>query len=478
MSLSSWSRNWFRAVIICLTIITGCSIGLFMYIDTGDSASDPKYVINQVRITVNPIMLYLEQHADKLDDAGVREQLDTLTQANNVEMMYTNPAGTVSFQTAGLPPIQKIDLHTDLHYDMHSALQAGEYFEIAFPVISGTPPTQIGNAIFTVPENIILEQNTNTIPLLLFLAAILLSLSLVVLFNLIKRKMELHLISPVQTLKQHAEAILKGNYEQQIQYARMDELDELFGMFDLMREEIKHLNIQRIKQEQAQKELISNISHDLKTPITTVKAYIDAILEGICPDPETMLEYVEVMRTNTDKIARLVDDLLIHALQELGQISVDPREQYSQELLQHMLKPIGHYVRSNGLVYVEPEDIPNVLINIDTVRIEQVISNLVSNALKHTAPGDTIMIKAELETGHLKITIADTGKGIRPQDMPFIFERYFKGQASTAYREHALEGSGLGLSICKTIIEAHGGQISFTSKEGQGTTFHFTLPNC
>jgi signal transduction histidine kinase len=245
-----------------------------------------------------------------------------------------------------------------------------------------------------------------------------------------------------------------------------------------MRLEIMHLSLQRMKQEKAQKELISNISHDLRTPLTAVKAYIDAIRDGVCPDMETIMEYVEVMQTNTNKMAGLVEDLLIHALRDLGEISVNPREQYSKNVLLPILKPIGHYVRTTGITFRESSDIPNVLINVDATRLEQVISNLVSNALKHTLPGDTISIIIELESEQLKITISDTGEGILPQDMPFIFERYFRRHMDAGHTEFLQEGTGLGLSICKTIIEAHGGSISFKSKRGEGTVFYVTLPLC
>ncbi|WP_053372630.1 sensor histidine kinase [Paenibacillus sp. FJAT-27812] len=246
-------------------------------------------------------------------------------------------------------------------------------------------------------------------------------------------------------------------------------------MFDQMRLEIMFLSEQQAEHEKAQKELITNISHDLKTPLTTVKAYIDAILEGICPNMESVMGYVEIMQTNTDKMARLVEDLLLHALKELGQISIQLTEQYSQNVLSTIIKPISHYVRSTGVAFIEPPEIANVLIQVDANRLEQVISNLVANALKHTTAGDSIRMSVELEGGSLKLTIADTGKGILPQDMPFIFERYFKGQQSTKPHQ---EGNGLGLSICKHIIEAHKGSISFKSIKDQGTVFSFFIPIC
>lgn len=186
-----------------------------------------------------------------------------------------------------------------------------------------------------------------------------------------------------------------------------------------------------------------------------------------------VMEYVEVMHNNTDTMTRLTEDLLQHALKELGQISVTLTEQYSRDMLLRILQPIGHYVRTTGVTFIEPPDIPNVLIQVDANRLEQVISNLIANALKHTSAGDSIRVNIELTLGQLKITIADTGKGIIPQDMPFVFDRYFKGKLNSNPKN---EGSGLGLSICKHIIEAHHGSISFKSVQGQGTVFHCLIP--
>jgi len=109
--------------------------------------------------------------------------------------------------------------------------------------------------------------------------------------------------------------------------------------------------------------------------------------------------------------------------------------------------------------------------------MEQVISNLIVNALKATPAGGVISISIELEPGQLRVSITDTGDGIRPQDMPFIFERYYQGKSGQEGGHYSrTEGAGLGLSICKTIVEAHGGMLSFRSNKGQGTEFHFTLP--
>ncbi|WP_405154032.1 sensor histidine kinase [Paenibacillus sp. FSL K6-0108] len=480
MSLNTWSARWLKTSFFLLLILVGCGLVLFLNQLESRNSTESTLSIQQVRLRVNPILLDLEQNIHLLQEPVVREHLLSIVKENEVELSYVGLDGMVILSSTPSSEGTQINLRSALHYDLNHALVAmngSQSLNIAFPVMDGPGGGQIGNAIFTIPQSLVIVQKSSTFTLFVLGTLVIISILLGFLLIFMKRKIRKRMLSPIHQLKQHAETILKGQYNDQIQYNRMDEMGELYAMLDLMRTEIMHLSEQRIRQEKAQKELITNISHELKTPITTVKAYIEAILEGLCSDEDTLKEYMEIMRTHTDKTARLVEDLLVHALQELGQISVEPREVYSRSVFEAMLNPIGHSVRMNGLIYEEPEHIPNVLIRMDPIRIEQVLSNLVSNALKHTVPGDFIRINAELDLGKLRISIADSGQGIRALDVPFVFERYFRGNASPSAR-NIHEGTGLGLSICKSIIEAHGGHISFSSKEGQGTLFQFTLPIC
>lgn len=480
MSLHTWTKRWLKTSLTLLFILIACSLAFFLDLLIGRHSGESNLAINQVRLRVNPILLQLEQTHDQLNDSNIQEQLRSLAEKSRVDFDYVGLDGTVLLSSTPSFEGRKINLRSELHYDLNHALEAmdgSNSLNIAFPVMDGPVGRQIGNAIFTIPQSLVIIQKSSTFTFFVLGTLFMISLILGLLLIVMKRKIRKRVLSPIQQLKQHAEFILKGQYDEQIQYNRTDEMGELYAMLDLMRTEIMHLSEQHIRQEKAQKELITNISHELKTPITTVKVYIEAILEGLCSDEETLMEYMEIMRTHTDKTARLVEDLLVHALQELGQISVEPREMYSLSAFEAMLKPIGHIVRLNGLNYEEPEHIPNVLIRMDPIRIEQVLSNLVSNALKHTVPGDSIRINTVLDSGQFRLSISDSGQGIRAQDMPFVFERYFRGNSSSSSR-NVHEGTGLGLSICKSIIEAHGGHISFSSKEGQGTQFQFNLPIC
>jgi signal transduction histidine kinase len=476
MYLKSWFKTWFTAVFICLAIIIGCGASLLIDSFSSKDKADSAYVSNQVRLKVSEILFYLERHHDEIQDEAIGETLKTMSKVNDLSLLFAELDGSIRFSTSpDNYSLTKVDVRTALHYDLYTSKVQKNKFSIAFPIIDDQTSQQIGNAIFTIPTSVIENEQAHEVPLIRILIILSFMIILITLLCFLRFKINRHIIRPVHKLKDHSEAILKGDYEQKAEYGKLDEIGEVYAVFDQMRLEIMFLSEQRAAQEKAQKELITNISHDLKTPLTTVKAYIDAILEGICPNMESVMGYVEVMQTNTDKMARLIEDLLLHALKELGQISIQLTEQYSQHVLSTIIKPISHYVRSTGVAFIEPPEMANVLIQVDANRLEQVISNLVANALKHTTAGDSIRMSVELEEGSLKITIADTGKGILPQDMPFIFERYFKGQQSTKPQQ---EGNGLGLSICKHIIEAHKGSISFKSIKDQGTVFSFFIPIC
>lgn len=478
MYLSSWMRKWLAAVLICVVIGIGCGAYLLWDNDRDKNEPDPQYVINQVRLKVNGMMTELEQYHGSIEhDSAVRETLNSMSKDSGVELLFTRLDGKVVYTTSYQEKqLEKIDLKYSLHYDLYTSRIDKDTFKIAFPVIDEAANVQIGNAIFTMPAEFVTYETEPATPLFPF---IMIAASLALLLGLLLRlrnKIKDDVVQPIKALKDYSEAILKGDYQQSAEYGRMDELGEVYAMFDQMRMEIRDLSLHRDEQDKAQKELITNISHDIKTPLTIINAYLDAIRDGLCPDMDAVVEYTEVMKANTDKMTRLVEDLLLHALKELGQISVNLTEQYSQTIFQSIIKPIAHHIRTTGVLFNEPQQIPNVLIHVDANRLEQVISNLISNALKHTVAGDSISMRIDLDRRDLKITISDNGAGILPEDMPFIFERYFKGQTQPNGDNASNKGTGLGLSICKYIIEAHHGTISFKSIKGQGTVFCFTIP--
>ncbi|WP_427109802.1 sensor histidine kinase [Lysinibacillus xylanilyticus] len=477
MYLKNWMKKWLRSILICVLLLFICILALFSINFHRNEEPQNEYVINQIRLKVNGHLLYIEDHFTSLEqNLNLRNSLQEMSSNAGIDISVVQLDGKVIFNSIEADLSQFINLKEDLHYDLFTSQQQPGIIKIAFPIISGTNE-QLGNAIFTIDRDVLfpIKQLSPTNFILLFIGG-LFCFCIIGLSLYIVRKSNKEILLPLNHLKKNTEEIVKGNYEQDTVYSQADEIGELYAVFDQMRLEIKNITMQRDEQEENQKKLISSISHEVRTPLTTIKAYLDAISEGICPDMDSLMSYIQIMQTNTEKMSRLIDDLFIHTLKELGHIPVNLTEQYSKEVLTDILLPIRHYVQTTGIHFIGPESIPNVLIQVDESRLEQVLSNLITNALKHTTKGDSINVSINIESQLLYINVIDTGNGMLPQDMPFIFERYFRGIQATGETAVKNEGAGLGLSICKHIMEAHNGSISFKSKRNVGTTFTLTLP--
>lgn len=481
MDWKTWysKRRWAAGISIITIILSVVWLTLI------SSSNQPALstIMKQIRVLTNPIVHTLEnEHAELLlSDAPIRRQLTDWIQETRVGLKVVLPDGTVTYDSENSSK-QRIHPRFELDYTLRISDSEPPRYHLAFPLRDAGTQDLVGYAQFAVPASALVavmpsSDSFRFVPWIMLSLAL---LTLLYLFFSIGRRVQYDLVQPVAGLKPYAEAILKGDYEQRAEWTSGNEVGELYAVFDLMREEIRHLHMQQAAHNQSHKELISNLSHDLKTPLATIKAYIEAIREGICPDLPSAMTYLEVVHANTSKMAVLVDDLLLHALRDLEQIAVHPIDQYSAPTLEPIFRALSHYIRTMGVRCEEPTAIPNLLVRFDAVRIEQVIANLVTNALKHTEPGDTIRLAVEeqTETSCLHIIVSDTGSGISPQDMPFIFERYYQGNVSqrTAGQFTERQGVGLGLSICKYIMEAHGGAISFHSQQQLGTTFCLTLP--
>lgn len=478
MYIKKWMKNWLRAILVFLLLLYGCI--LYLFFSNSKPVEEPNNddVINQIRLHVNALLSYIEDHFINLEqDSKLQSTLQAMSNNQKIDVSVVQLDGKVIFNSINKGAPSFINLKNDLHFDLYTAKQEPGIIKIAFPIVRKDRKNQIGNAIFTIDQETLMpvKQTTSNNYLLLLIISIL-TFFIIGLVYRIHYKMKTDILYPLDNFKKSTEQIVRGNYEQQTAYIKADEIGDLYAVFEQMRMEIMNLNKQRDIQEQNQKKLVSSISHDVKTPLTTIKAYLDAITDGICPDMESIMTYIHVMQTNTDKMSRLLDDLFIHTLKELGHIPVNLKEQYSRDMFENILRPIRHYVQTIGIHFNEPLDIPNVLIHVDEQRLEQVLTNLITNALKHTTSGDSITVSIDVEEQFLKIIVIDSGKGMLPQDMPFIFERYFRGVHPTGETAIKNEGAGLGLSICQHIMEAHNGTISFKSKHNEGTAFTLLLP--
>lgn len=226
------------------------------------------------------------------------------------------------------------------------------------------------------------------------------------------------------------------------------------------------------KLEQLRRDFVANVSHELRTPLTTIQGFVEAMQDGMAGDGAVREKYLQVIHEETIRLNRLIHDLLDLSLLESGKVEWEINLVELPHLLSRVLFKFQPQITALGLTVRQkiPADLPPILANED--RVEQVLINLLGNAVRFSSPGGLIELDARAEGEEVTVCIADNGPGIPPGDLPHIWERFYRVEKS---RARSRGGTGLGLAIVRHIIEAHGGRVAVYSEPGRGSTFCFTL---
>jgi len=240
-----------------------------------------------------------------------------------------------------------------------------------------------------------------------------------------------------------------------------------------MSERLEASDRMRREMETARRHLFAAISHDLRTPLASIRAMVEAIDDGVVTDTETTQRYVRNVLGEVHRLSGLIDDLFELSRLDAGALTLHLEPGSLHDLVSDTLEAIQAQaaekrLRLRGAV---AEDLPPVLM--DTARIQRVLSNLIHNAIRHTPPDGTILLEAAEEQATVRVDVVDSGEGVAPEDLPHIFERFYRGEKS---RVRGQGGTGLGLAIARGLVEAHGGRIWAQSVPGQGARFSFVLP--
>ncbi len=230
-------------------------------------------------------------------------------------------------------------------------------------------------------------------------------------------------------------------------------------------------NVKRL--EKIRQDFVANVSHELKTPIASIQGYAETLLDGALEDQANAKDFIGVIYHESERLAQLIDDLLSLSKIESGKLNMSLKPTKLPPIIQKVITSMDIQAerKSINISMALPEDLP--LVMADGTRITQVLFNLIDNALKYSPENSRVLISAVNKNGNLEVAVSDTGIGIPEEDLPRIFERFYRVDKG---RSRALGGTGLGLSIVKHIVKAHNGEISIQSTLGKGTTFIFTLP--
>ena len=351
--------------------------------------------------------------------------------------------------------------------DAYKRSSRADYMDVAVPIINMS-----GDAAFVVyiRDNKQTVQSLNTQNITIILEAVLIGFVISVVISLIISKT---LLSPIQGMTKAAEAMADGDFSRKITVESDDEIGILADTFNDMAAQIETMLEELKKAEKLRREFVANVSHELRTPLTNIRSYAETISDDRAIPQETEEEFLRVIINESDRMTKIVQDLLELSRFDSGASELAIEEFSIERSLRDVYAAVALEARKRGHeVNLELEwKLPKIFG--DRARIEQVLMNIISNALKYTPDGGNIGIFSGTSDGNVWVRIEDTGVGIPREDLGRVFDRFYRVDKA---RSRESGGTGLGLSIAKEIVTKHGGELSITSTQGLGTTVTMTLP--
>ncbi len=275
--------------------------------------------------------------------------------------------------------------------------------------------------------------------------------------------MSRRLLAPVRLLNSAARSLGQGDLSRRVPAAGHDEVAELAHSFNTMADSLQ-------KAEQQRRNLVADVAHELRTPLSNIQGYLEAVKDGLLqPDDAT----IEIIYQQVLQLSHLVEDLRLLALAEAGTLRLNLEPDSLTDVLNRSVEAARLRAEAKGIkISLEvPADFP--LVDMDRRRVAQVVGNLLENAIQHTGSGGQVTVLAQVADATARVTVADTGEGIPPEELPRVFERFYRVDPA---RSRATGGVGLGLTIAKQLVEGHGGTIRAESSPGKGSKFIFDLP--
>lgn len=459
-----------------LTAIAFCVIGLYLIsVQRGLPAAEISYENMQelAEATDKAYAVLQEQartDASKLADKDYLQRINTETARKSTDIIVRKGA---DLYYAGNPEaawaiLPRLPDYGDADLSEESGIYYGEYKRFVKQLDFLFPDGEKGSIFVVTKANALISRH--------LLVDMFVAILLILIFTSLMLTRWIHkgVFHPVTELNTAMREIKEGNFEYALETNLKGEIGDLYHNYEDMRLRLKESTEENRENEKQNRELISNISHDLKTPITAIKGYVEGIMDGVADTPEKMDKYIKTIYNKANDMERLINELTYYSGIDNNRIPYDFHRINVADYFGDCVEEVGMDLEQRGiqLNYTDLAD-PGTMVIADPEQMKKVINNIISNSVKYMdKPHGVIDIRILDEADSIRIEIEDNGKGIAQKDLGRIFERFFRTDAS---RNSAQGGSGIGLSIVKKIIEDHGGYIWATGKEGEGTCIHFVL---
>jgi len=282
------------------------------------------------------------------------------------------------------------------------------------------------------------------------------------------------ILVPLDKMRIATKKIADGNFDYELDEKDFVEIPFLYNDFEKMRIKLKENEEEKILSENAARELVSNISHDLKTPLTAIRGYVEGILDGVASSPQKVRDYLTTIYNKTNDMTKLIDELLYYSRVSGNEFSYNFEKTNVKEFFDDYVKDLYLELDTIRINFSYSANVDaDTVIDIDREQIKRALNNIVANAVKYMDKEDPeIHFRVKETMDAINIRISDNGRGIDEKDLPHIFERFYRSDSS---RNSKLGGSGIGLSIVKKVIENHEGSVVAMSKSGIGTDIDIVL---
>ncbi len=277
----------------------------------------------------------------------------------------------------------------------------------------------------------------------------------------------------IHALKAVAGQLAQGDLKARASVTGHDEVSDLAESFNRMAMQLQAVDEKQREIDHMRADLIAWVGHDLQTPLASIRAILEALADGMVEDPQSVQRYLLTAQRDVRSLSLLIDDLFQMAQLDTGGLPLEREDSSLGDLISDTLESFSELAARRGVTISGQADPALDPVFMDTMKIGRVLNNLIANALRHTPSGGKIEVLARRSANGVEVSVRDTGEGIQPEDLPKIFDSFYRGEKS---RSRATGGSGLGLAISRGIVRAHGGDITVDSQPGRGSTFTFTLP--
>jgi len=465
---------------LALTILAFCGIGLYLtgaqkgfageVFDYMDLPENMQEIVESTERAYEELAKQVQEDPARLEDREYLAEVSSrITRKSTYiivrkgeELYYTGNEEAAAKIFPALPDYGDVDLSegTGIYYNEHDRFVK----QIDFMFSDGSE----GSAFVVTKSNSLISRK--------LLVDMFIAILVILIFTgiMLTRWIRKGVFNPVDNLNIAMKNIKEGNFEYALETDVGGEIGELYRNYEDMRLRLKETTEESVESEKQNRELVSNISHDLKTPITAIKGYVEGIMDGVADTPEKMDRYIRTVYNKANDMERLINELTYYSGIDNNRIPYNFHRINVADYFGDCVEEVGMDLeqRNIELNYSNLAS-PDTVVIADPEQMKKVINNIISNSVKYMDKSHgEIDIRILDEVDSIQVEIEDNGKGIAQKDLGKIFERFYRTDAS---RNSAQGGSGIGLSIVKKIIEDHGGYIWATGKEGEGTCMHFVL---